>query len=124
MKRRNFIASLTALAAAACSPRVDERKPRYDKKECPFCTPKKGECDYCNGSGKCSFCNGVGKRTTSTKNYPENGIEQVDYQEDCPFCKGSGKCRHCDGVGKCFACKGTGEIEDWDFYEKNKADKN
>ena len=55
MKRRNFIASLSALsalAAAACSPRLDERKERYDKKECPFCTTDKGTCNYCHGDTK------------------------------------------------------------------------
>ncbi len=123
MKRRNFVASLSALAAAACSPKLDERKPRYDKKECPFCTTEKGVCHYCGGESKCSFCEGTGKRKTSTKNYPERGIEQVEYEEDCPYCKGSGKCRYCDGTGKCWACKGTGEIESWDFYDKYKKEK-
>lgn len=123
MKRRTFAASIAALAVSACNPRLDERKDRYDEKECPFCIPKSGECHYCSGSTKCSFCNGTGKRKTSTKNYPEPGIERLEYEEDCPYCKATGKCRYCDGVGKCWACKGTGHIESWDFYEQNKKEK-
>jgi RecJ-like exonuclease len=123
MKRRNFVASISALAAASCAPRIDERKERYDKKECPFCTPDKGKCGYCHGTGECSFCNGTGKRVTSTKNYTQPNIEQVEYEEECPYCKGSGKCKYCDGVGECWACHGTGEIDDWNFYERSKKEK-
>lgn len=119
MKRRNFIAAVSSLAAASCAPRMDKREKRYDEKECPFCSVDPGKCFYCTGhSGKCSFCNGAGTRKTSTKNYPNNGIEQVEYEEKCQYCKGTGTCRYCDGTGKCWACKGTGKIESWEFYEK------
>ena len=123
MKRRKFVVALSALAVASCSPKLDERKERYDTKECPFCTPDKGKCSYCGGTGECSFCKGTGKRKTSTKNFTQKGFEQVEYEEDCPYCKGTGKCKYCDGVGECYACHGTGEIESWDFYEAHKAKK-
>ncbi len=119
MKRRMFVASLPALALVSCNPNLDKRKQRYDEKECPFCSTNHGVCSYCNGTKKCSFCDGEGKRKTSTKNYPERGIEQLEYEEECPYCKSSGSCRYCDGVGKCWACKGTGKIETWDFYEQH-----
>ncbi len=117
MKRRNFVAAIPALAIASCNPRLDERKSRYDEKECPFCSTNPGTCTYCNGTGECSFCKGTGKRKTSTKNYPERSITPLEYEEECPYCKGTGKCRYCDGVGKCWVCKGTGRIEDWNFQE-------
>jgi RecJ-like exonuclease len=120
MKRRKFVASLPALALVSCNANLDKRKERYDEKECPFCSTNHGVCSYCNGTTKCSFCDGEGKRKTSTKNYPERGIELVDYEEECPYCKSSGSCRYCDGVGKCWACKGTGKIESWDFFEQHK----
>lgn len=123
MKRRNFVASLSALALISCNPRLDERKKRYEEKECPFCSPNPGVCGYCDGKGKCSFCKGTGKRVTSTKNYPERGIKQLEYEEECPFCKGTGKCTYCDGVGKCWACKGDGKIESWDFFEQHQKEK-
>lgn len=120
MKRRNFLTALSALPLVSCSPRLDQRSKRYDEKECPFCTPTPGSCDYCSGTGNCSFCNGTGKRVTSTKNFPERGIEQVEIEEDCPYCGATGKCRYCDGVGKCWACKGNGKIESWDFHGQYK----
>lgn len=120
MKRRNFAASLAGLALVSCDARLDKRRKRYDENECPFCNPNPGVCGYCDGTGKCSFCNGTGKRKTSTKNYPQQGIERLEYEEECPYCKGSGNCRYCDGVGKCWACKGTGKIENWDFFEQHK----
>ncbi len=123
MKRRNFIASLSALACISCNPNLDKRKPRYDEKECPFCSTNSGTCSYCDGKGKCSFCKGTGKRTTSTMNYPERGIDRDEYKEECPYCKSSGTCRYCDGVGKCWACKGTGKIESWDFFKRYKKEK-
>lgn len=119
MKRRKFAASLAGLAIVSCG-RIDQRKKRYDEKECPFCSTKSGICFYCNGSGKCSFCKGTGTRVTSTKTYPGQDVEQAEYESECPYCKGSGKCRYCEGVGKCWACKGTGRIESWDFYGKYK----
>lgn len=119
MKRRNFLAGLSAVAAASCA-RMDQRKERYDTKECPFCSVNPGVCSYCNGTKKCNFCNGTGKRLTSTKNYPDEEIKKVTYEEDCPYCKSTGVCRYCDGTGKCWACKGTGRIESWDFEEKYK----
>ncbi|MGD9201373.1 MAG: hypothetical protein PVI26_07410 [Chitinispirillia bacterium] len=118
MKRRKFIAYFPFIAAAiSCDPRMDKRMARYDEKECPFCTPKPGECSYCDGSTKCTFCNGTGKRKTSTTNYPKRGIERLEYVEECPYCKGSGKCRYCDGAGKCWACKGTSKIDNWDMLK-------
>jgi RecJ-like exonuclease len=100
---------------------MDQRRKRYDPKQCPFCSVKPGECSYCQGSGKCVYCEGTGKRKSTTKGYPDPSIEEVTIEEECPYCKGSGACRYCDGVGKCWACKGTGEIEDWDFYAKYRA---
>ena len=123
MRRRNFVASLSSLALISCNPRLDERKKRYDEKECPFCSIEPGKCSYCDGTGKCSFCKGTGKRVTSTENYPLRGVEQLKHEDDCPYCKGSGSCKYCDGVGKCWACKGTGRIESWDFYEQYKEEK-
>lgn len=120
MERRKFAASLAALALVSCNPRLDKRKKRYDEKECPFCTPDPGTCGYCGGTTKCTFCKGTGTRVTSTKNYPQRGIERLEYEEDCPYCKKSGNCRYCDGVGKCWACKGTGRIESWDFFGQYK----
>ncbi len=116
MKRRNFVAALSALAATSCA-RVDERRVRYDPKECPFCSTRTGVCSYCNGEKKCTFCNGTGTRTTSTENMPDPSFNSTTYEEECPYCKGSGACRYCDGVGKCWACKGTGEIESWNFQQ-------
>ena len=123
MERRKFAASLAALALMSCNPRLDQRKKRYDEKECPFCTPNPGVCGYCGGTAECTFCNGTGTRVTSTKNYPNRGIERLEYEEDCPYCKKTGKCRYCDGVGKCWACKGTGRIESWDFFDQYKEQK-
>jgi RecJ-like exonuclease len=120
MKRRGFVASLSALAVGSCA-RMDQRSKRYDPKECPFCSVKPGECSYCKGSTKCVYCDGTGKRKTTTEDYPDPAIKEVTIEEECPYCKGSGSCRYCDGVGKCWACKGTGEIESWDFYSKYKA---
>ncbi|MBD3317681.1 MAG: hypothetical protein GF344_17990 [Chitinivibrionales bacterium] len=120
MKRRGFVASLSALAVGSCA-RMDQRRRRYDPKECPFCSVNAGECSYCKGSGKCTYCDGTGKRKTTTKGYPLRGINEVTIEEECPYCKGNGACRYCDGVGKCWACKGTGHIEEWDFYAKYRA---
>lgn len=126
MERRKFIVASAALAAAlGCSndPQIDKRAKRYDEKECPFCTPKPGECYYCHGSGKCEYCNGTGKRITSTKGYPYDDAKKVEYEEECPFCKGTGECKYCDGTGKCWPCHGTGKIESWEFYEQYKKNK-
>ncbi|MFP4418731.1 MAG: hypothetical protein ACOC4C_01155 [Fibrobacterota bacterium] len=117
MKRRNFVASLAALAAASCA-RTDTRRARYDEKECPFCSKNSGTCSYCQGSRKCNFCNGTGVRKTSTTNIPDQNIKGVSYEEECPYCKGSSECRYCDGVGECWACQGTGQIQSWDFQKK------
>lgn len=122
MKRRNFLVSLPVSCAVACNPRMEKRAKRYDEKQCPFCIVNPGVCSYCRGSGKCGYCGGTGKRKTSTMNYPDRKIEQVVYEEECPFCKGSGACRYCDGVGKCWACSGTGRIDDWNFYERAQAE--
>ncbi len=122
MKRRNFGAALSALVVGSCA-RMDQRQARYDPKECPFCTPEAGECFYCKGSGKCSFCEGTGTRKTVSIAVPERGLSKAQYEEECPYCKGSGSCRYCDGVGECWPCKGTGTIEDWSFYHRDKQKK-
>jgi RecJ-like exonuclease len=119
MKRRNFVAALSALAAASCA-RVDNRQARYNPRECPFCSTRSGVCGYCNGKTACTFCSGTGVRKTSTKNVPDPSFKQVEYEEECPYCGGSGACKYCDGVGKCWACHGTGEIEDWNFQQTAK----
>lgn len=119
MKRRNFVAGLSALAMASCA-RDSERAPRYDQKQCPFCTTNPGTCFYCSGTTKCHFCNGTGKRKTVSPDIPERDMKQSSYTEECPYCKGSGKCRYCDGKGKCWACRGTGKIDSWDFFEESK----
>lgn len=121
MKRRNFGAAISALVVGSCA-RMDQRQARYDPKECPFCTPEPGQCFYCKGSGKCSFCDGTGVRKTVSIAVPERGLERTSYEEECPYCKGSGECRYCDGVGQCWPCKGTGTIEDWSFYDRNKSE--
>ena len=123
MKRRNFFASLSSLALLACNPGMDKRGKRYEEKECPFCNTQPGVCSYCQGSGKCSFCKGSGKRITSTENFPNRSIEKLKYEEECPYCKGSGSCKNCDGVGKCWACKGSGKIESWDFASQRQKEK-
>lgn len=117
MKRRNFVASLAALAAASCA-RTDTRRARYDEKECPFCSKDAGTCSYCQGTGKCTFCNGTGIRKSSTTNIPDRNIKGVTYEEECPYCKGAGECRYCDGVGECWACQGNGRIQSWNFEKK------
>ncbi len=117
MKRRNFVAALAAFAAASCA-RENKSRARYDEKECPFCSKKPGTCSYCKGTGKCTFCDGTGVRKTSTKNIPDRNIKRVTYEEECPYCKGAAECRYCDGVGECWACKGNGRIQSWNFEKK------
>jgi RecJ-like exonuclease len=118
MDRRNFIAGLGALLAAASCSRDEKREKAYDEKQCPFCSMHPGECSYCNGSGKCSFCKGTGKRSTVWTDDAEQNIKKGSYNEQCPHCNGSGKCRYCDGNKKCWACKGAGKINTWDFYDE------
>ncbi|MBD3322236.1 MAG: hypothetical protein GF350_14145 [Chitinivibrionales bacterium] len=119
MKRRLFLSGAGALMAASCA-RMDQRAPRYDENECPFCIPNPGVCFYCKGSTKCHFCEGTGKRTTVTPYIPNEGIEKSSYEEECPYCKGSGVCRYCEGSGKCWACEGTGHVDHWEFYRQYK----
>ena len=119
MHRRNVLTAVSAIALGSCA-RLEKRRDRYDQTDCPFCVPKEGECSYCGSSGKCSYCDGKGVRTTTTKQMAQGSIKNVEYKEDCPFCKATGQCRYCAGVGKCFACKGTGTIDNWDFQEKAK----
>jgi hypothetical protein len=123
MNRRKFLAAsaaaTAAIAAASCA-RMDKRSPRYDEKQCPFCTTKPGVCTYCGGTKKCSFCDGTGKRKTVTPELAEENIKAGSYTEECPYCKGTGTCRYCSGNGKCWACKGTAKINNWDFYNQSK----
>ena len=117
MNRRELLMFLPAIIIGSCA-RMEERRPRYDPEQCPFCVSYPGKCFYCDGNGKCLYCKGTEIRKTSTKNYPERGIERLEYEEKCPFCKGSGICRHCEGNGECWACNGKGKVKDWNFYEK------
>jgi RecJ-like exonuclease len=117
MKRRHFLAAAPAVVIASCA-RDKERGPRYDPKECPFCTTKKGVCSYCRGTKKCTFCGGTGKRKNVVPNLPEENIKASSYEEQCPFCGGKGECRYCKATGVCWACGGSGKIESWDFFSK------
>jgi RecJ-like exonuclease len=118
MKRRNFLAASTALVALSCA-RDEKRAPRYDPKECPFCTIKRGVCSYCKGSKRCPFCNGKGKRKATAPKMPGLAADRnVSYEEECPYCKGGRSCTYCGGSGICWACGGSGRIESWDFQSK------
>jgi RecJ-like exonuclease len=118
MDRRNFIAGLGALLAAASCARDEKRPKAYDEKQCPFCSTNPGACSYCEGTGKCSFCGGTGKRKTEWSEVPEENIKKGAYSEQCSFCKGTGKCTYCGGNTKCWACKGSGKINTWNFYDE------
>jgi RecJ-like exonuclease len=122
MKRRNFLAGITALFAASCA-RNEQRQARYDEKECPFCKDKKGTCSYCGGDTKCSFCGGSGKRVTVIPRLSEGNFNRTSYEEECPYCKGSGKCHYCEGTGTCWACDGNGHVESWNFLKEKKPEK-
>jgi DnaJ-class molecular chaperone len=119
MDRRSFLAAASALVAASCA-RDEKRAPRYDDHECPFCTQNKGVCSYCNGTKKCPFCKGIGKRKIVVPDFPDKNIKSTSYEETCVHCEGTGVCRYCKGKGTCWACNGTGRIENWDFYNNNK----
>ncbi|MBD3393810.1 MAG: hypothetical protein GF418_16900 [Chitinivibrionales bacterium] len=119
MKRRNFFAGLTALAAVSCT-RKDQRQARYDPNQCPFCVPEPGVCSYCRGTAKCTFCDGTGTRKTTTASMPKEKFTTVEYEEKCPYCGGSGVCRYCEGSGKCWVCEGTGHIDHWNFFQRHK----
>jgi DnaJ-class molecular chaperone len=108
-----------ALASSSCA-RNEMRAPAYNAAQCPFCTVKPGTCSYCNGTGKCAYCQGSGKRQVMWPNIPEENIVFGSYGEQCSFCKGSGTCHYCEGKDKCWACKGSGAIGSWDFYEEYK----
>jgi DnaJ-class molecular chaperone len=112
---------LTGVAVAAvtmsCTPRMEERAPRYDQTECPFCLHHKGVCRYCGGTKKCPFCWGSGIRTAVTVKIPDENIEGgASYSEKCPYCNGTGTCRYCNGSGVCWACNGDGKIHDWNYF--------
>ncbi len=117
MKSKVLITLVCILFLTSCA-RMDQRAPRYDENECPFCVPYPGKCFYCDGKQKCIYCKGDGIRITSTKNYPERGIERLVYEEKCPYCNSTGKCRHCEGKGECWSCDGTGRVEEWNFFDK------
>ncbi len=116
MDRRSFLAGCGALLALASCARDEKRAKVFDEKQCPFCTMNPGTCDYCKGSGKCSFCGGNGKRKTAWFDVPEENIHRGSLTEECTFCKGTGTCRYCNGNKKCWACKGSGRVNNWDFY--------
>lgn len=120
MNRRDFLASVSLLAAASCA-RDGARMPRYDEHECPFCSTDKGTCSYCKGSKKCSFCKGNGKRRVVVDNRLNGNLRNTSYEEPCPFCGEKGVCRYCSGTGVCWACGGTGRIDSWDFYSRARA---
>lgn len=117
MKRRDFLASISLLAASSCS-RKESRHVRYDEHECPFCTGKKGVCTYCKGTRKCAFCKGVGVRKTVADDRGNDKIRKTVYTEGCAYCGGKGTCHYCSGKGTCWACDGTGRIESWNFFSK------
>ncbi len=121
MKRRNFLAGLSAIAAASCA-KLEKRGARYNEKECPFCKDKKGVCSYCGGNKKCSFCEGTGKRKTVVPKLTEGNFNNTTYTEECPYCKGKGTCHYCEGSGSCWACSGHGEVDtSWDFLREKKS---
>jgi DnaJ-class molecular chaperone len=117
MKRYPGILALIigVLLCASCA-RMEIRQARYDAKQCPFCALSGGTCSYCTGKGKCSMCDGSGKRFTGAPKIEEEGIRKSSYTETCPYCKGSGVCRFCEGSKKCWACNGTSQAGDWQFY--------
>ncbi|MCU0608746.1 MAG: hypothetical protein MUF22_03130 [Chitinispirillaceae bacterium] len=114
MKRRILFALAISLMIGSCA-RMEERSPRYDEHQCPFCVGAKGVCTYCEGSKKCRYCRGMARRTVVVPDLPQSGIKKTSYTEQCPHCTG-GACRHCQGTGVCRTCKGTGRIDSWDFY--------
>jgi hypothetical protein len=117
MKRRDFLASVSLLAAGSCA-RDDKRGARYDEHDCPFCTTDTGVCTYCKGIKKCAFCKGSGTRKIVVDNRSNDKIKKTTYEEACPFCDGRGICNYCRGKGTCWVCDGTGRIDSWDFYKK------
>jgi RecJ-like exonuclease len=117
MMKTVFAACVVAVMALSCVPRMEERAPRYDQTQCPFCLEKPGTCTYCDGSKLCSFCKGTGERKTIVIDIPDEGIKGgAAYHEQCPYCKGKKTCRYCEGQGKCWACKGDGKIKNWDYF--------
>lgn len=114
MKRRIFLTGIAAASvlAVSCS---QKEKPRYNPKECPFCTESLGKCLHCRGSGKCSYCKGTGKRMSQTMEDPTANMKKIVVPETCPFCKGTGKCSYCNGSGNCPVCKGTKKLEKWEW---------
>lgn len=118
MKRRTFLSVVPAALAAGSCARMDQRGPRYDESECPFCSTDPGVCSYCHGETKCTFCKGKGTRTTIVPRIEEEGVMGTSYQEPCQYCGETGTCRYCRGSGKCWACGGSGKVESWDFYER------
>jgi DnaJ-class molecular chaperone len=101
-----LVSALLGCFILGCA-KVENTTPRYDPKECPFCTKEAGKCGYCKGTAKCSFCRGTGTRV--------EGTSKVSYEVKCNFCGGTGKCIYCDAKGACKHCDGTGEIKDWDW---------
>jgi len=114
-----FTLAAFLLGISSCA-RTEQSSPRYNPKQCPFCSLEKGKCSYCHGTKKCNLCLGTGKRLTAAPDLQSEGIKKSSYSETCPYCKGNGVCRYCDGAGSCWACKGTGEAGDWDFYSRFK----
>jgi RecJ-like exonuclease len=109
----------TCLGVTSCA-RMDKYGARYNPEQCPFCSMEKGVCSYCHGTKKCNLCNGTGKRFTAAPSIESEDVKKSSYTETCPYCKGTGKCRYCDATGTCWACKGSGQAGDWDFYSRFK----
>jgi DnaJ-class molecular chaperone len=118
MKRKLFMLGLWVVLVVSSCARTEQRAPAYNPAQCPVCTTRPGVCSYCNGTGKCVYCNGTGKRHVVWPNIPEDGIVKGSYDDQCSFCKGTGACPYCGGNDKCWACKGTGTIRSWDFFEE------
>jgi len=122
MRIKLFAVAFMVFLTISCVPRMDEREPRYNPKECPFCLTHKGLCTYCDGTAKCTFCNGTGMRTTvSPETNIENPMRKQEYTDTCVFCNGSGVCRYCKGDAKCWVCDGSTEVDtNWSFFQRYK----
>lgn len=123
MVRTLLLIGLSTLLMFSSCARNEQRAPAYNPKQCPFCTTAPGKCCYCAGSGKCAYCLGTGKRVVVWPNLPEDNITYGSYGEQCAFCNGTGTCRYCEGNAKCWVCKGSGEIQSWDFYDEHTGEK-
>jgi hypothetical protein len=117
MDRRLFFIGLFVLLSLFSCSRSDQRPKAYNEKQCPVCVQHPGTCVSCKTTGKCSYCNGMGKRVTGWAADDAEKTTKGSYAEACPFCKGTGVCSFCNGTGQCWACKGKGTVDSWDFYK-------